>query len=183
MAKIGFKLEGFDSLLKNFDDIAKEIGDKKANSKILIPAVREAMQPTLAKARLLAPIDTGALTAHLQVEARRPNRKDKRSKYIFNGDNVIALVTTKAFPKKLKKKFSAENQNLSSADRAKKFKAFAASSGYMYDARAIAQEFGTARMKDHKPFMRPALEAASPEVLRKLSEGLARRINSYKPKY
>jgi HK97 gp10 family phage protein len=182
MAKIGFKLEGFDDLLQTFDDIAKEIGDKKANSKILVPAVREAMQPTLAKARLLAPIDTGALTAHLQVEARRPNRRDKRSKYVNSNDNVIALVTTKAFPKKLKKQFSAENQNLSTAERAKKFKAYVVSSGFMYDARAIAQEFGTAR-HSAKPYMRPALEAASPEVLRKLSEGLARRIDTYKTKY
>jgi HK97 gp10 family phage protein len=183
MAKIGFKVEGLQNLLQSFDDIAKEIGDKKANSKILVPAVREAMQPTLLKARQLAPIDTGALTAHLQVEARRPNRRDKRSKYINASDNVIALVTTKAFPKKLKKQFNSENQNLTSAERSKKFKAFVVESGFMYDARAIAQEFGTARMKNHKPFMRPALEAASPEVLRKLTDGLARRIDSYKTKY
>lgn len=182
MAKIGFKLEGLDNLLQSFDDIAKEIGDKKANSKILIPAVREAMQPTLSQARQRAPIDTGALTAHLQVEARRPNRRDKRSKYVNASDNVIALVTTKAFPKKLKKQFASENQNLSSAERSKKFKAFVVESGFMYDARAIAQEFGTSR-HPAQPYMRPALEAASPEVLRKLTDGLARRIDSYKTKY
>ena len=182
MAKIGFKIEGLQNLLQNFDDIAKEIGDKTANSKILIPAVREAMKPTLNLARALAPKDTTALASHLQIEARRPNRRDKRSKYIMPNDNVVALVTTKAFPKKLKKKFNEQNQNLSSAERAKKFKAYALSTGFPYDSRAIAQEFGSARNPAH-PYMRPALESASPAVLDKLATGLAYRINSYKTKY
>ena len=182
MAKIGFKLEGLDNLLQSFDDIAKEIGDKKANSKILIPAMREAMKPTLNLARELAPKDTTALASHLRVEARRPNKRDKRSKYVLAGDNVIALVTTKAFPKKLKKKFYEENQNLSSAERAQKFKSYALSTGFPYDARAVAQEFGSARNPAH-PYMRPALEGASPTILQKLATGLAYRIDNYKVKY
>jgi HK97 gp10 family phage protein len=179
LAKVSFQLQGFDTLLQNFDEIAQEIGDKKANSKILVPAMREAMKPTLAQARQLAPKDTGALAAHLQVEARRPTKRDRRSKYILPNDNVVALVTTKAFPKKLKKKFYEENKNLSTTERAAKFKQFALSTGFPYDARAIAQEFGSARNPAH-PYMRTALESASPAVLDKLGTAIAYRIDNYK---
>jgi HK97 gp10 family phage protein len=179
MAKVSWKVEGLDTLLQTFDDIAKQIGDKKANSKILIPAAREAMRPVLNQAKTLAPKDTGALAAHLQVEARRPTKRDRRSKYVGESDNVIALVTTKAFPKKLKKKFYEENKDLSAEQRAKKFKQFALSTGFPYDARAIAQEFGSARNPPHQ-YMRPALESASPAVLDKLGTAIAYRINNYK---
>lgn len=179
MAKVSWKVEGLDTLLQTFDDIAKQIGDKKANSKILVPAVREAMRPALNQAKTFAPKDTGALAAHLQIEARRPTKRDRRSKYVGESDNVIALVTTKAFPKKLKKKFYEENQGLSAEQRAKKFKQFALSTGFPYDARAIAQEFGSARNPAH-PYMRTALESASPAVLDKLGTAIAYRIDNYK---
>lgn len=182
MAKVAWKVEGLDTLLQTFDDIAREIGDKKANSKILIPAMREAMKPTLNLAREFAPKDTTALARTLQIEARRPSRRDRRSKYVTQGDNIIALVTTKAFPKKLKKKFYEENQNLSSTERTKKFKAFALSTGFPYDARAIAQEFGSARNPAH-PYMRTALESAGPAVLDKLATRIAYRIDNYKARY
>lgn len=181
MQQTHFKVEGLSNLLQKFDQIAQEIGDKKAASKILVPAVREAMKPTLMQAKQLAPKDTGALAAHLQIEARRPTKRDKRSKYILPGDNVIATVTTKAFPKKLKKQFYADNANLSSEERAKKFKKFALSTGFPYDARAIAQEFGSASNPPH-PYLRPALEAASPAVLDKLSTEIAIKINNFQTK-
>ena len=151
---VSIKLEGIGSVQAVFRELADEIGDKKANSKILIPAVREAMKPVLAKARTDAPVDTGGLKRSLQVEARRPNRKDKRSKYIANTDTVISLVTT-APGKKLAKL------------------------GIKSDARAIAQEFGTARNPAH-PYLRAALESQSTSVINNLAEILARRIDKYK---
>jgi HK97 gp10 family phage protein len=151
---VSIKLEGIGSVQAVFREVADEIGDKKANSKILIPAVREAMKPVLAKARAGAPEDTGGLKRSLQVEARRPNRKDKRSKYIANTDTVISLVTT-APGKKLAKL------------------------GIKSDARAIAQEFGTAKHPAH-PYLRVALESQSTSVVNNLAGILARRIDKYK---
>jgi HK97 gp10 family phage protein len=151
---VSIKLEGMGSVQAVFRELADEIGDKKANSKILIPAVRESMKPVLAKARADAPVDTGGLKRSLQVEARRPNRKDKRSKYIASTDTVISLVTT-APGKKLAKL------------------------GIKSDARAIAQEFGTARNPAH-PYLRSALESQSTSVVNNLAGILARRIDKYK---
>ena len=151
---VSIKLEGVGNVHAVFRELADEIGDKKANSKILIPAVREAMKPVLAKSRADAPVDTGGLKLSLQVEARRPNRKDKRSKYIANTDTVISLVTT-APGKKLAKL------------------------GIKSDARAIAQEFGTARNPAH-PYLRAALESQSTSVVNNLAGILARRIDKYK---
>lgn len=150
---VSFKLEGIGSVHAAFEELANEIGDKKATSKILVPAVREAMKPVLAKARADAPVDTGGLRRSLQVEARRPNRKDKRSKYIASTDTVVSLVTT-APGKKLAKM------------------------GIASDARAIAQEFGTAR-NPAQPYLRTALESQSTSVVNDLAKILARRINQY----
>ena len=150
---VSFKLEGIGSVHAAFEELANEIGDKKATSKILVPAVREAMKPVLAKARANAPVDTGGLKRSLQVEARRPNRKDKRSKYIVSTDTVISLVTT-APGKKLAKM------------------------GIASDARAIAQEFGTAR-NPAQPYLRTALESQSTSVVNDLAKILARRIDQY----
>ena len=151
---VSIKLEGVGSVQAVFRELADEIGDKKANSKILIPAVREAMKPVLAKAIAEAPEDTGGLKRSLQVEARRPNRKDKRSKYIANTDTVISLVTT-ASGKKLAKL------------------------GIKSDARAMAQEFGTARNPKHS-YLRVALESESQNTVNTLAGILARRIDKYK---
>jgi len=151
---VSIKLEGMGSVQAVFRELADEIGDKKANSKILIPAVREAMKPVLAKAIAEAPEDTGGLKRSLQVEARRPNRKDKRSKYIASTDTVISLVTT-ASGKKLAKL------------------------GIKSDARAMAQEFGTARNPKHS-YLRVALESESQNTVKTLAEILARRIDKYK---
>ena len=140
---VSFKLEGVGDVEKAFRELAEEIGDKKANSKILVPAAREAMKPVLAQARSNAPEDTGGLKRSLQVEARRPTRRDKRSKYISSTDTVISLVTT-APGKKLAKM------------------------GINSDARAIAQEFGTAR-NPAQPYLRTALESQSQSVIQNLS--------------
>ena len=150
---VSIKLEGVGNVQKIFRELADKIGDKKANSNILVPSVREAMKPVLAQARANAPVDTGGLRRSLQVEARRPTRKDKKSKYISATDTVISLVTT-APGKKLAKM------------------------GINSDARAIAQEFGTAR-NPAQPYLRTALESQSQSVIQNLSQILARRINQY----
>lgn len=177
------KLEGIGDVERVFAELADEIGDKKANSKILVPAVREAMQPVLQQAQSLAPVDTGALFLSLLVEARRPTKTDRRSKYITQTDTVIATVTT-ASGKKLKQMSEGKGLLRSKKKLASKYgeKVARDFTGIQSDARAIAQEFGTARMKNHKPYLRPALESQSQATVSRLSEILARRIQQFKAK-
>ena len=178
---VTFKIEGLKDVYAAFEELAADIGDKKAKSKVLVPAAREAMQPVLNQAIQNAPIDTGGLRLSLQVEARRPTRRDRRSKYITNNDTVIATVTT-ASGKKLKA--MSEGKGLLKARRklaklgvedAKNFM------GIQSDARAMAQEFGTAK-NGAQPYLRPALESQSEQTARRLGEILGRRINQYKAK-
>ena len=156
MGGVTIKLEGIGPIADVLKEISNEIGDKKTQSKILVPAVREAMKPVLAMAKANAPKDTGALERSLIIEARRPTRRDKRSKYVTETDTVIAAVTT-ASGKKLAKM------------------------GLESDARAIAQEFGSARNTAH-PYLRPALESMAQSTVNTLSGILARRIEQFKAK-
>ena len=182
----GAQLEvtGLSDALAIFDELANEIGDKTATSKVLVPAAREAMKPVLSVARFLAPKDTGDLASNLWIEARRPNKRDQRSKYASSGDTVIGLVTTKPFPKKKKKEFFAANVNLYKKDKdayRKKFKEYAYSLNFPYDARAIAQEFGTAKMAP-KPYLRVALESQSTHVANRLGEIIGARCEQFRAK-
>jgi len=156
MGGVTIKLEGIGPIADFLKEISNEIGDKKTQSKILVPAVREAMKPVLAMAKANAPKDTGALERSLIIEARRPTRRDRRSKYVTETDTVIAAVTT-ASGKKLAKM------------------------GIESDARAIAQEFGSARNTAH-PYLRPALESMAQSTVNTLSGILARRIEQFKAK-
>ena len=156
MATTTIKLTGMADVEDALRRLEDDFGNKMARSKVLVPAVREAMKPVLANARANAPVETGGLKRSLQVEARRPSRKDKNSKYVSSSDTVIALVTT-APGKKLAKM------------------------GIKSDARAIAQEFGTAKTPAH-PYLRTALESQSASVVENLKAILVRRIDTFRKK-
>ena len=184
MSGVTYKIQGLKDVLAAFEELAADIGDKKARSRILVPAAREAMKPVLTMARMNAPKDSGDLARTMQIEARRPTRKDIRSKYITEKDTVIALVTTKAFPKKLKKEFYEKNADLYKTDKAqynRDSKERKKQVGVLSDARAIAQEFGTAR-NGAQPYLRPALESQADQTAKRLGEILARRISKYRIK-
>ena len=181
MAGFTFKFEGLSDVLQVFDELSREIGDKRAQSKVLIPAVRKVMQPVLAAAQQNAPVDTGGLRLSLQVEARRPTRKDRRSKYVSNTDVVIAAVTT-ASGRKLKQ--MSEGKGLERARRrlvkmGMEQKDAARFMGVDSDARAIAQEFGTAKTPQQM-YLRPALENNANAVANDLGKALATQIEKYK---
>lgn len=178
------EVTGLSEALAIFDELADEIGDKHATSKVLVPAAREAMKPVLSVARFLAPKDSGDLARTLWIEARRPNKRDQKSKYASATDTVIGLVTTKPFPKKKKREFFAANVELYKKDKdayKKKFKEYAYSLDFPYDARAIAQEFGTANMAP-KPYLRIALESQSTHVANNLGEIIGRRCEQFRAK-
>lgn len=179
---VTIKLEGIGNVEQAFAELADEIGDKKATSKVLVPAAREAMQPVLRQAQSLAPVDTGALFLSLQVEARRPTKRDRRSKYITETDTVIATVTT-ASGKKLKQMSEGKGLIRSKRKLAKMYGEKVANefTGIPSDARAMAQEFGTAH-NPAKSYLRPAIESQSQATVNRLSEILARRIAQFKAK-
>lgn len=173
-------LEGIGDVDRIFRELANEIGDKQANSKILVPAVREAMKPVLRTAQSLSPMDTGGLRLSLQIEARRPSKRDQKSKYISATDTVIAVVTTASG-----KKLAAMSQGKGLAAAQKRLTKLGGDgnkfTGVESDARAIAQEFGTAKNPAHS-YLRPALETQAQSVVTNLSNILGRRIEAYKRK-
>lgn len=183
MGGVTIKLEGIGNVMKAFEELAEEIGDKKARSKVLIPAARAAIKPVLQLAQQKAPVETGALKMLLQVEARRPTNRDKRSKYITKSDTVIAVVTT-ASGKKMKamsegKGLARTRKRLikmgATAEEAASFM------GFKSDARAIAQEFGTAS-NPSQPYLRPALESQSQSTVDRLADELKKYIQKFRAK-
>lgn len=185
---VTIKLEGVGDVAKAFDVLAAEIGDKKATSKILVPAVREAIKPVLSAAQQNAPVDSGALRMMLQVEARRPTKRDRRSKYINQNDTVIAAVTT-ASGKKMsqwnaamgteKGRRTMQKRMSKAGMTAEQIKEFR---GFKSDARAVAQEFGTSR-NGAQPYLRPALEANAQSTVNRLATILKRRLEQYRAKH
>ena len=161
------EFEGFAETDALFRQITNDFGVKDA-SNMMRNAVRQSMKPVLDTARAIAPKDTGALAASLQVETRRPSRKDRNSKYIYAGDVVIGAVTTASGKQLAKRKF----KNVSTGEK---------QVGIESDARAMVMEFGTAK-SPAKPYLRPALEKSSAAVTGSLGESLAVQLKKYKAK-
>jgi HK97 gp10 family phage protein len=111
-------------------------------------------------------VDTGALQASLQIEARKPNNKDRRSKYISQTDVAIAAITTAPGKKLAKTKF--QNQRTG-----------ATQIGIKSDARVAAMEFGTAKVAA-KPFLRPSLESNKTNITNDLGKSLGDALEKYK---
>lgn len=164
---------GAQELKEAFKLLSDDFGPKD-QQKILVKAVRESMQPALLTAKANVPIDTGALRESLRIEARKPNRRDKRSKYIYEGDTVIATVTTAPGKVLAKRKFYNYAQSY-------KEKRDIYSTGIQSDARSIAMEFGTAKVPA-KPYLRPALESNAPRIVNNLGAILKVHIEKYKAK-
>jgi HK97 gp10 family phage protein len=155
--------------VKEFEELLGEMQDDfgvKDQKKILTAAVRKSMAPVLSKARQLAPIDTGALRASLRIEARKPSRRDRKSMYVNPSDVVIGTVTTASGKQLAKKKFT----NIKTGQK---------QIGIESDGRAIANEFGTAKIAA-KPYMRPALETTTASVLTELGDNLRAQLIKYK---
>jgi HK97 gp10 family phage protein len=164
---VTFKVEG----MKEFEDLLKEIQDdfgEKDTKKILQNAVKHSMGHILNSAKNLVPVDTGALRASLRLEVRKPTRKDKRSKYVENSDIIIGNVTTAPGNVLAKTKFL----NVKTGQKQK---------GIKSDARAIVNEFGTAKIPA-KPYLRPAMESQAPTTVSSLSNSLKMALDKYKAK-
>jgi HK97 gp10 family phage protein len=178
---VKFAVNGLKETLDAFKEFQEQFGDKDAKSKVLIPAVRDAMKPVLAMAKSLSPKDTGALDRSLYITARRPTRKDMKSRYVTPKDSVISLVSSRPIPKKLKQELNSKYGALRGSEYKKAKRKFYGEQGVMHDARAIANEFGTAKMSA-KPFMRISLESQAQMVASKLGMILKQKMDAYKAK-
>lgn len=176
-----FKIQGVKETLDVFQQLANEIGDKKATSKFLVPAMKMALMPVLEAAKQLVPRDTGKLADSLIIYAKRPTAKDKRSKYVSRTDAVIAKVETKPISAREERDFKATKKSLATKGIKVTRKAFFEGRGRFYDARAVANEFGTAK-QSARPFMRPAMEGQTQTVLDLLSITLDQKIRQYRSK-
>jgi hypothetical protein len=181
-----FKIDGAKDTLAVFDDLRDQIGDARKSSRILTKVARDAMKPVLAMAKSLtsAHMDTGMLNRSLDIVSRRPSKKDMRSNYILPTDSVIAMVTTKPIPRKLKSEMHAEVGHLWESDKKsfkKARKKFYESKDVFYDARAVATEFGTAN-RSANPYLRISLESQQQSVAQLVQMLLAKEIEKYKAK-
>lgn len=170
-ARYSVGIVGIQELKEAFNLLSQDFGPKDSK-KILTAAVREAMKPALLSAKLGVPVNTGGLRASLRIEARQPTRRDKQSKYISQNDTVIATVTTAPGNVLAKRRFL----DVKATEKAGK-KIYTV--GIESDARSIAMEFGTAKVKA-QPYLRPALESNAPRMVNILGEILKTQMLKYK---
>ena len=174
-----FGYYGFRELADLFNEIEADFGTKDAKN-ILVNAARQAMKPVLETSKALVPVDTGLLRRGLWIESRKPRTKDFRSKYVNRNDAVIALVTTKPIPEKLKKEAYAKYGHLKSKSEFNLAKRkFLESKGHYWDARAVAMEWGTVNVTK-RSYLRPALESQGSSVVNSLGSDLRVALDKYK---
>jgi HK97 gp10 family phage protein len=166
--KISVEFEGFEEFKELTTQITNDFGYKDA-SNMMVAAVRLSMRSALDAARSRVPVDTGALRASLQIEARKPRNKDRKSKYVQNGDVAIAIITTAPGKKLAKTAFKNERNTRSNIKQI----------GIKSDARATIMEFGSATTPA-QPYLRPALESSSSAVVNDLSKSLGTALEKYK---
>lgn len=165
--KITFEFKGFKELEEVFSEMQADFGEKD-QKKIMVSGVRQAMKPVLQIAKMRAPLDTGALSQSLRIEARKPNNRDKRSRYYRQGQVAMALVTTAPGNVLAKKKWKNKKTGTKEV-------------GIESDARANVQEFGSYKMAAH-PYMRSSLESQSQQVTDNLGNNLGLALQKYKAK-
>jgi HK97 gp10 family phage protein len=167
---LSIKFTGIEDLKKLMNEMQADFGPKDQKN-ILKTAARKSMEPVLMTAKSLVAKDTGALAASLRIEARPPNTKDKKSVYVHNTDTVIGTVTTAPGNVLAKRKFHNLHNTKSKIKQV----------GIKSDARAIANEFGTAKMAA-KPFMRPAFQANADLIVSTLATSIRFVLEKYRSK-
>lgn len=102
-----YGFEDFDAVLTQ---MGNEFGYTDVNKKVLIPALRNAMKITAPYAKGLARVNTGRMRDSIIVEARRPTDRDKKSKYIYDNDAAIAIVSVRQSAVSLGEEFGTANK-------------------------------------------------------------------------
>ena len=140
---ISFKMEGFEELIKQMDELGQEIGKAKTDA-IWRKAMGYAMEPVLEDAKSFAPKDTGEMASRIYMKVHRPMSRDKQGKR-YAGEAYMARVTASPIRSDSVIKYSMNKKGKLRAVWTNKSPA------------PVAQEFGNANHAA-KPFLRPALE-------------------------
>jgi HK97 gp10 family phage protein len=191
------KFVGFGEFEYLLDQINAEFGVQDARKNVLVPAARNAMKVVLQSAKNnLYPghgEDTGQLKRTLQVSARPVKGKDLRSKYVNQGDIVIATVSAKVVKKYVQSQTAkggirnigdVSDARAISVEYGTKNKNMSADvSGLSKrSALAVQRELGTVRMAA-RPYLRPALEKNKTEVVDEFGKQLKIVLEKYRSKY
>ena len=150
---VTYKTEGFDGLLEVLKQLGEDFGYGNTTKKVLVPAVKQAMQPCYTTARffiLEGPynpknVTTPHMVDTLRLNARQPNSKDKRSAYIDIDDVAMAMVSVRT------------------------------------DDRGMSQEFGNARTPP-QPYLRRSLEFSASACIDQLEMILGKKMTEYRAK-
>lgn len=107
---ITFKAEGFKELEEVLVQMGNELGYDKASRRVLVPAVKSALDPVLTQARFLSPYDEKNSSDHhmrdtLKIHARNPTTKDQRSGFVERGDAVIGTVSVRTDQRAISQEF------------------------------------------------------------------------------
>lgn len=108
------KTEGFKELEAVLIEMGEDLCYGKTASKVLLPAIRNAMQPVLQTAKQLAPYDeknttTPHLRDSLKLTARVPNSRDQRSIYVNKDDIAIGIVSVRTDKRGISQEFGNAN--------------------------------------------------------------------------
>ena len=95
-----FKVEGFKELEQVLIEMGEDLCYGRTASRVLVPAVKAAMQPVLQTARQIAPYDESNNTSKhlrdtLKLTVRVPTPRDQKSMYIEKNDIVMGLVSVR----------------------------------------------------------------------------------------
>ena len=111
MANETITTEGFDEFEKLLVKLGDEFGYTEVNKRVLIPSLKAAMAGTDTQAQSLARVDTGRMRASIKIDARRPNSRDKQSKYIDKNDAAIAILSVRKSKVALSEEFGDANKS------------------------------------------------------------------------
>jgi HK97 gp10 family phage protein len=104
------KTTGFKELEAVLVQMGEDLCYGKTASRVLIPAIKAAMQPVLQMAKSLAPYDeTNTTTTHLRdtvrLNARTPSPRDQSSIYSEKGDIAIGIVSVRTDKRGMSQEF------------------------------------------------------------------------------
>jgi HK97 gp10 family phage protein len=105
-----FKATGFKELEEVLIEMGEDLCYGKTASRVLIPAVKSAMQPVLQTAKQMAPYDESNNTSQhlrdtLKLTVRVPTPRDQKSMYVEKSDIVMGLVSVRTDKRGISQEF------------------------------------------------------------------------------
>lgn len=89
------RTEGFDDFESLLVQMGEDFGYKETTRNVLTKSAKVAMEAIVLPAKQMARKNTGKMRESIKVDSRIPNKNDKKSAYVYEGDAVIAIVSAK----------------------------------------------------------------------------------------